>query len=347
MSEEIITAIVYTLLDDKIGPKPFLWDPIDLPDNISMSVGIKSITMLSTDQGVIPQSLVIIPFPMLNLKGIIKYIERADESRRGGAAVSSITLLFKEAYDLIFYKYIDYLESAFSESAQKIIDLENNQAKSDDIYTEINELKSRVSEILDDLSNKEKSTSELEAFPEDKKIEERKSGYNYKIIICGDPSVGKTSTILRFTDHAFIRTYIPTLGVSISEKNIKVDNDYVNLILWDIAGQSKFEIMRRHFYKGSEAVILIFDLTNLKSFESIPNWYNDVIKNLKMQNEELIGFILGNKEDLLDERKVSVEQANEIAKKLNLEYLETSALTGKNVEESFYKLAKALIKSKQ
>ncbi len=346
MSEEIITAIVYTLLDDKIGPKPFLWDPIDLPDNISMSVGIKSITMLSTDQGVIPQSLVIIPFPMLNLKGIIKYIERADESRRGGAAVSSITLLFKEAYDLIFYKYIDYLESAFSESAQKIIDLENNQAKSDDIYTEINELKSRVSEILDDLSNKEKSTSELEAFPEDKKIEERKSGYNYKIIICGDPSVGKTSTILRFTDHAFIRTYIPTLGVSISEKNIKVDNDYANLILWDIAGQSKFEIMRRHFYKGSEAVILIFDLTNLKSFESIPNWYNDVIKNLKMQNEELIGFILGNKEDLLDERKVSVEQANEIAKKLNLEYLETSALTGKNVEESFYKLAKALIKPK-
>ncbi|MBA7687648.1 hypothetical protein ES703_96112 [subsurface metagenome] len=119
------------------------------------------------------------------------------------------------------------------------------------------------------------------------------------------------------------------------------------MILWDIAGQSKFEIMRRHFYKGSEAVILIFDLTNLKSFESIPNWYNDVIKNLKMQNEELIGFILGNKEDLLDERKVSVEQANEIAKKLNLEYLETSALTGKNVEESFYKLAKALIKSKQ
>ena len=347
MSEEIITSIVYTLLDEKIGPKPFLWDPIDLPDNISMSVGIKSITMLSTDQGVIPQSLVIIPFPMLNLKGITKYIERADESRRGGAAVSSITLLFKEAYDLIFYKYIDYLESAFSESAQKIIDLENNQAKSDDIYTEINELKNRVSEILDDLSKKEKSTSELEAFPEDKKIEERKLGYNYKIIICGDPSVGKTSTILRFTDHAFIRTYIPTLGVSISEKNIKVDNDYVNLILWDIAGQSKFEIMRRHFYKGSEAVILIFDLTNLKSFESIPNWYSDVIKNLKMQNEELIGFILGNKEDLLDERKVSVEQANEIAKKLNLEYLETSALTGKNVEESFYKLAKLLIKSKQ
>ena len=346
MSEEIITAIVYTLLDEKIGPKPFLWDPIDLPDNISMSVGIKSITMLSTDQGVIPQSLVIIPFPMLNLKGITKYIERADESRRGGVALSSITLLFKEAYDLIFYKYMDYLESAFRESAQKIIDLENNQAKSDEIYAEMNNLKIRVSVILDDLHNKEKSTTELEAFPEKTKTEERRQGYNFKIVVCGDPGVGKTSTILRFTDHAFMRTYIPTLGVSISEKNIKANNDYVDLILWDIAGQSKFEIMRRHFYKGSEAVILIFDLTNPKSFESIPNWYNDVLKNTKTENEDLIGFILGNKEDLIDGRKVSVENANQIAKKLNLEYLETSALTGKNVEESFYKLAKALVKSK-
>lgn len=347
MSKKIISAIVYTILDEKIGPKPFLWEPIDLSDDIRMSVGIKSVTMLSTDQGIIPQSLVIIPFPMLNLKGITKYIERADETRRGGVALSSLTLLFKEADDLIFYKYIDYVESVFTESAQKIIELENKQAITDDIYAEINELKIKVSEILDDLSNKEKSTSELEAFPEEAKAEGRKLGYHFKIVICGDPSVGKTSTILRFTDHAFIRTYIPTLGVNISEKNIKVNNDYVNLILWDIAGQSKFEVMRRHFYKGAEAVILIFDLTNPKSFESISNWYKDILKNVKMLEEDLIGFILGNKEDLINERKIPPEKAREIAKEMNLKYIETSALTGKNVEESFYKLAEKLIKSKQ
>ncbi len=347
MSKEIICAIVYTILDEKIGPQPFLWDPIDLSDDIRMSVGIKSITMLSTDQGIIPQSLVIIPFPMLNLKGITKYIERADETKRGDFALSSLTLLFNEVDDLIFYKYIDYLESAFTESAQNIIELENNQAISDDIYAEINELKIRVSEILDDLSNKEKSTSELEAFPEEAKTEGRKLGYHFKIVVCGDPGVGKTSTILRFTDHAFMRTYIPTLGVSISEKNIKVNNDYVNLILWDIAGQSKFEVMRRHFYKGAEGVILIFDLTNLKSFESITNWYNDILKNIKMLKEDLIGFILGNKEDLINERNILSENAKKIAKELNLKYIETSALTGKNVEESFYKLAETLIKFKQ
>jgi len=347
MTEKIINSIVYTQLDEKVGPKPFLWDPVDLQDDIRMSVSIKSITILSTDQGIIPQSLVIIPFPMFNLKGIIKYVEREDEASRGGAAISSITVLFNEAYDLIFYKYINYLESTFADSAQKIIELENRNASSDEIYVEITNLKTRISEILDDLRNKEKKITTTEAFPEEKKPRERGLGFNYKIVVCGDPGVGKTSTILRFTDHAFMQTYIPTLGVSISEKSIQVQDDHVNLILWDIAGQSKFELMRRHFYKGLEAVILIFDLTNRKSFESIQNWYKDIKKNVVPSQEILIGFILGNKEDLISKRDIASEEALKIANKLNLEYIETSALTGKNVEESFLKLAESLIKSHQ
>ena len=345
MSEEIIHSIVYTILNEEIGPQPYLWDPVNLSDDIRIAVSIKAITILSTDQGVIPQSLVIIPFPLFNLKGVIKYIERKDDTKRGGIALSSIALLFHEAYDLIFYKYINYLEPAFNDTAKKIIELENKHVKSDEIYTELYNLKIRISEILDDLRNKEKKISELEAFPEDSKPKERTHKFNYKIVVCGDPGVGKTSTILRFTDHAFMQTYIPTLGVSISEKRIEVQNNNVNLILWDIAGQSKFELMRRHFYKGLEAVILIFDLTNRKSFESIQNWYKDITKNFPSTQGNLIGFILGNKEDLTNERMVTSEEAIKIAENLELEYIETSALTGKNVEESFYKLAEALIKS--
>jgi small GTP-binding protein len=282
---------------------------------------------------------------MFNLKGIIKYIERPDETKRGEAAISSITVLFNEAYDLIFYKYIEQLESTFADTTQKIIELENRQASSDEIYVELTNLRIKITEILEDLRNKEKKESE--AFPEQKKPGEKILGFNYKIVVCGDPGVGKTSTILRFTDHAFMQTYIPTLGVSISEKSIQVQNDHVNLILWDIAGQSKFELMRRHFYKGLEAVILIFDLTNRKSFESIQNWYNDIKSNVVPSKEILTGFILGNKEDLVSERNITSEEASHIAKELDLEYLETSALTGKNVEESFYKLAESLIKSKR
>ena len=163
----------------------------------------------------------------------------------------------------------------------------------------------------------------------------------------GDPGVGKTSTILRFTDDAFTRTYIPTLGVNLSEKNIKIKNILIKLIIWDIAGQIKFEAMRRHFYKGAEAVILIFDLTNPKSYESISNWYKDVIKNIIPIEDEIIGFIIGNKEDLVNKRKINPEEPVILAKQLNLKYIEISALTGKNVEEIFFNLAETLINTRE
>ncbi len=344
MLKEIIKAIVYTSMDENLGPSPLLWFPLDLPENIRMGVSIKSITMLTTDQGIIPKSLVIMPFPSFGQKGLIKYIERADNSRRGGIALSSITLLFDEADDLIFYKYLDYLDPTFSESAQKIVELENRNVESVEIYAEINNLRKNLTEILDDLQNKEKLNVKGEAFPDDKS-ELRE--FNFKVIVCGDPSVGKTSTILRFTDNAFIRTYIPTLGVSISEKLIKVEKEYVNLIFWDIAGQSKFEIMRRHFYQGAEAVIVIFDLTNRKSFENVSGWYKDIKRHVEINHKMIIGFILGNKEDLVSERKVPIEEAIDVAQSLNIEYIETSAKTGKNLEEIFYKLAESLVKQKK
>ena len=341
MSEEIIKAIVYTSLDETIGPNPLLWIPLDLTEKIRMGVSIKTITMLTTDQGIVPNSLVIMPFPAFKLKGIIKYIEREDDSRRGGVALSSIALLFNEANDLIFYKYMDYLEPLFSECAKNLIALENGEAKSDEIFIEIHHFRQKLTEILDDLYQREKTTSELEAFPEEK-IKEELQESNFKIVVCGDPGVGKTSTILRLTDNAFMRTYIPTLGVSVSERLMKLGDKHANLVLWDIAGQAKFEIMRRHFYKGTDAVILIFDLTNRQSFESVSNWVNDIRKYEK----DLIGLILGNKEDLVGERKILTEEALKLAESLNLEYVETSALTGKNIEQSFYKVAETLFKSK-
>ena len=236
---------------------------------------------------------------------------------------------------------MDYLEPVFSESAKKLIDLENEEAKSDEIFVEIDNFRQNLKEILDDLYQKEKSTSEIEAFPE-QNIKEDLLESNFKIVVCGDPGVGKTSTVLRLTDNAFMRTYVPTLGVSISERLMEIGDKHVTLILWDIAGQSKFELMRKHFYKGTDAVILIFDLTNRKSFESVSKWVNDIRKYEK----DLVGIIFGNKEDLLNDRKIQNDEALRIAEALNLEYAETSALTGKNIEQSFYKVAETLFKSK-
>ncbi|MFX1419412.1 MAG: Rab family GTPase [Promethearchaeota archaeon] len=347
MLKDIIKAIVYTELNEGSGPSPLLWNPLDLSEKLRMSVAIKTITMLTTDQGAIPKSLVIIPFPSFNLKGVVKYIERQDNMFKGGTALSTITLLFKEADDLIFYKYMDYLESAFAESAQKIIALKSKNASSNEIFYEINKLSLNISEILNDLQRKERSNNELEAFPEEEIKDKVEFTYNFKLVVCGEPGVGKTSTILRFTDDAFTRTYIPTLGVNISEKNIRINDILIKLIIWDIAGQIKFETMRKHFYQGAEAVILIFDLTNRKSFNSILNWYRDVKKHTIPVKDEVTGFILGNKEDLVNEREINPEEPLLLAEQLNLKYIEISALTGKNVERMFLNLAETLIASKQ
>ena len=100
--------------------------------------------------------------------------------------------------------------------------------------------------------------------------------------------------------------------------------------------------MRDAFYEGAKGVILVFDLTNADSFNNIKRWYNDIAKYGNTR-EEPIGFILGNKADLHNQKVVSTEQASKLAKELNLVYFETSALTGENIENCFKNLAYRLI----
>ena len=153
-----------------------------------------------------------------------------------------------------------------------------------------------------------------------------------------------TSTILRFTDKAFTKNYLPTLGVNISEKFIKIGDELVSLTLWDIAGQEKFNRMRKHFYQGVDGMLLVFDLTRPESFNNIDEWYEDIKKNAEV-NYELVGFMIGNKQDLIDERKVIRDNAISLTKKLNLDYFETSALTGHNINEVFFKIARDIIET--
>ena len=349
-NQECINAIIYTDLHDELGPNPVFWDPSDVSENVRMLVSIKTVTLLSGSYGYVPESLIIFPFPSIKLKGVVKYIEREDDRRRGKSARSAITFLFRESDDVIFYKYITYLETLFSSTSRRIIDFEKSEVDAIEadrkIYEEISHLRSNILNLLEELRRKELKASELEEFPEDKGKEEVRSDYKFKLVVVGDPGVGKTSTILRFTDNAFSRVYIPTMGTNISDKNFKVDKDFVELILWDIAGQAKFGTMRKHFYQGANGIILIYDLTNPKSFESISAWYKD-IRNHLGEKTTLIGYIFGNKLDLVEERRVKDSTAQSLADGLNLKYIEISALTGQNVENAFYEMAKTLIKSKR
>ncbi|NHJ20127.1 MAG: GTP-binding protein [Candidatus Lokiarchaeota archaeon] len=341
---KLIDAVIYTDIHDELGPDPIHWAPPDLPESIRMLVGIKTMTLLTGDQGTVPNSLLIIPFPSLKLKGLIRYIEREDSSKRGGFARSAITFLFKEADDVIFYKYMSFLKAPFDETARRIIELENNEVEKEKVFEEISYLRDSVGQLLDDFRAKEISFPSAKEFPERIIRGDKIVDYRFKLVVVGDPGVGKTSTILRFTDNAFLRTYVPTLGVSITEKIFQIDEKAVEAILWDIAGQNKFQTMRRHFYQGAEAILLIFDLTNRISFNSIKNWYEDIMKNMEKHHHQMTGYIFGNKNDLIDVRKVKLVEALALAKELNLKYIETSAMTGRNVEYAFYDMAETVIK---
>ncbi len=140
--------------------------------------------------------------------------------------------------------------------------------------------------------------------------------------------------VLQFTDKAFRRSYIPTIGANITEKSIIFHDTEFQMILWDLAGQSKFQKIRSLYYNGAQCVIIVFDLTKPESFENIKNWYSDIKSNFNNFNE-LEVVLCGNKSDLNEEIQISEEKALNLATQLNIDYLETSALNGKNIDKIF------------
>ncbi|MHA2128639.1 MAG: Rab family GTPase, partial [Promethearchaeota archaeon] len=125
------------------------------------------------------------------------------------------------------------------------------------------------------------------------------------------------------------------------------DGTIIQLVLWDIGGQERFKLMRNQFYHGSDALFLVFDLTNPDSFSSIPEWYSDIKKQLKIPDDEITGFILGNKNDLEEGMKISSKTAQGLAQKYNFRYIETSALSGENVDYAFSTIANLLYESRK
>jgi small GTP-binding protein len=340
--DDLIKGIVYSQFNEKFGPTAIVWIPPILSNQVKDLISMKSISIMAGEGGKVPTSLTIVPFPSINLKGLIKSFEIRNERRRGGLIDSAITLLFSEANDLIFYKYITNFEAVFNESATAIAKLEEAGADQAQIEAELKNLYKNATEILNDLQAVEITSPEAETFPKEKEEALGAKGFRFKVIVCGDPEVGKTSLVLRFTNKAFRRTYIPTIGVNISEKRayLKSKRATIEFVLWDIAGRSTFQKMRKHFYQGADGVLLVFDLTRPATFKNIPKWYQDIKATLKT---DMFGYLLGNKSDLGDQKKVDAEEIDLLTKDLNFKYIETSAFSGANVDNAFHRLADLLI----
>lgn len=334
-------AIIYLDID-KNTPKIKFWYPYNLPEKYRRDIVEECISIIAGDPTFIPEVLLIFPISPLKIKVLIKYFKREDPTNREGISKSAIVFLFAEENDQIYYRYMSYIDSYFSETISTMLTLEKNETLDELIYEEIVKLHMILCNLTEYLSSKSQYVPKKEE-PSRKIFDDNQGEKSkFKVVVLGDPKVGKTSIILRFTDNVFLRAYIPTMGLNITQKIFNVENKIVELVLWDIGGQTKFERIRKKFYEGASILLLIFDLTNPMSFANVPKWYQD-IKNYMKNNIALKGYLIGNKNDLAKKRIVSEIDAIRLSYSLDLEYIEISALTGYNIEIAFHKIARKLL----
>ena len=142
--------------------------------------------------------------------------------------------------------------------------------------------------------------------------------YIQKILLIGDSGVGKSSIVLRFTENTYNESYISTIGVDFKVKKLIIDNNVVKIQLWDTAGQERFKTITFSYYRGSHAVIIVFDITSRESFMNIEAWLEEIYKFCDKKKIKII--IIGNKKDLENTRKVSYDEAFTFANNLGFQY---------------------------
>lgn len=140
-----------------------------------------------------------------------------------------------------------------------------------------------------------------------------------KLIVIGDSNVGKSSIINRICLEKFDSSIIPTIAVDFKNYLIKINEKFIRLQIWDTAGQEKFRSIVEQYYKNADICLFIYSIDDIKSFDSIKNWYKEVLdKNVKAGKNEMKSILLGNKKDVEEsQRQVTKEKGEEFAKENN------------------------------
>ncbi len=164
--------------------------------------------------------------------------------------------------------------------------------------------------------------------------------FEYKIILVGDPGVGKTSILTKFVTNEFQSVYSSTIGVEFKLKDIYVNNNCARLKIWDTCGQEKFRAITRQYFKNSNGVFIVFDLTNKDTIKRLNVWMKDINDNI---TNDFFVFLIGNKVDIKD-RDISIsEEAKQFANNKKINYYEVSAKTGSGIYNVFEKMANKLV----
>ncbi|XP_041807978.1 ras-related protein Rab-6A isoform X1 [Chelmon rostratus] len=161
----------------------------------------------------------------------------------------------------------------------------------------------------------------------------------FKLVFLGEQSVGKTSLITRFMYDSFDNTYQATIGIDFLSKTMYLEDRTIRLQLWDTAGQERFRSLIPSYIRDSAAAVVVYDITNVNSFQQTTKWIDDVRTE---RGSDVIIMLVGNKTDLADKRQVSIEEGERKARELNVMFIETSAKAGYNVKQLFRRVAAAL-----
>ena len=164
----------------------------------------------------------------------------------------------------------------------------------------------------------------------------------FKVLLLGDSTVGKTCFLMRFTENTFQEIHMSTIGLDYRFKKMTLENQEVATVqIWDTAGQDRFRAITKNYYKGAHGILLIYDVTNQKSFDNVKNWVGHIRENA---SEKAIIYIVGNKVDDSTHRVVSKEQGEETAKEFNLKFFEASAKEDINIAPTFQALVNDIYK---
>ena len=166
-----------------------------------------------------------------------------------------------------------------------------------------------------------------------------------KFIIIGDKTVGKSCIINQFIEKQFINEYIQSIGSDKIKKEIEIEGKKLNLEIWDTVGQEEYRAVNKIFIKNAQIALIVYDITNRKSFENLNNWYN-LIFEINKDSNVIVG-VTANKTDLYENQVVDSEEGKNFADEKKISFFETSAKDYESIENVFIQLSKIYINKVQ